>query len=52
MEGTELDEVSAAIRLERPSPFGARILRVVEQPIAAASFASVSAMCCSGIVTT
>lgn len=51
VEVADLDEVSAAMRLERPSPFGARILRVVEWPIAAASSSSVlSEMCCLGMV--
>lgn len=53
VEVTDLEEVSAAIRLDRPSPFGARILRVVEWPIAAASSVSVlSTMCCLGMVET
>lgn len=56
LEVTELEEVSAAMRLERPSPFGARILRVVEWPIAAASSASsasvLSSMGCLGMVET
>lgn len=36
----DIEEVSAAIRLDTPSPFGARIRRVVEWPIAAASLGS------------
>lgn len=40
VEDTDLEEVSAAMRLDSPSPFGARILRVVEQPIAADSSGS------------
>lgn len=40
VEVTALEEVSAAMRLDRPSPFGARILRAVDRPIVAPSTAS------------
>lgn len=54
VEVTALEEVSTAMRLDRPSPFGARILRAVDWPIAAPSTVSstsvLSTMCCLGMV--
>lgn len=54
VEVTNLEEVSAAMRLDGPSPFGARILRVVERSAAfsASSASALSAMCCLGMVET
>lgn len=54
VEVTALEEVSAAMRLDRPSPFGARIFRAVDCAVTApspvSSISVLSVMCCLGMV--